>query len=454
MNPETYYTERKNKFLDKLCEYLRFRSISAQAVYKKDIEACAEWIASYCEGIGLNTQIFKTERCPIILASSPVRRPGKKKVLIYGHYDVQPPEPLDLWKSPPFEPQIINNAIYARGASDNKGQHFAHLLAVESFLGSQNEAPCDVIFLLEGEEEVGSQSLTKFLREHKDILNCDCIVVSDSGMPARNLPALTYALRGVVALELIIKGPSHDLHSGVYGGAIENPAYVLCKIIAGLKDDQGRITIPGIYDDVRPLSAEERLQLARLPFSEDEFKKQLGVVKIFGESGFTTWERRAARPTIEINGITSGYQGEGSKTIIPSVASAKITLRIVPDQRPERVYELVRKHIEGACPDTVTLSIVPGHMGEAYITSYDSVYSRAAIDALRKAYGVEPVLMREGGSVPIVTEFKKILGVDSLLIGMALPDDNPHSPNEKFDIDSFYKGIEMSMLLLEEIGKI
>jgi acetylornithine deacetylase/succinyl-diaminopimelate desuccinylase-like protein len=372
--------------------------------------------------------------------------------VVYGHYDVQPAEPFELWKSPPFEPRIEGRSMFGRGASDNKGQNLAHLTAVEAYLKTGTELPCDLTFVIEGEEEVGSKNLAEFLRTHRDELQCDAVVISDTGIPSPKHPALTYALRGIAAFELTMHGPSRDLHSGIFGGSVDNPAMALCQLLAKLRDKNGRITIPGFYNDVTPLTAYERKQLARLPGSDRAYQKFLGVPKLFGERGFTATEQRTARPTLEINGLTSGYQGEGSKTIVPAWARAKLTLRLVPDQNPGKIIKSVRSYLQKLCPPTVRLEIKSGHGAEPYLVSPTSAHAQAALRALRSAFGHEPVLMREGGSIPIVNDFKKILKADTLLLGLALPDDNAHSPNEKFDLDCFAKGQLMSAHLWRELA--
>jgi acetylornithine deacetylase/succinyl-diaminopimelate desuccinylase-like protein len=374
--------------------------------------------------------------------------------VVYGHYDVQPPEPFELWKSPPFEPRIEGGKLFARGSCDNKGQNFAHLKAVEAYLKTGTPLPCDLTFVLEGEEEVGSESLPAFLKAHKKALACDAFVVSDTGMPARGLPALTYGLRGICALEITLHGPARDLHSGIFGGSVENPAMALSQLLAKLRDKQGRIAIPGFYDDVKPLSAYERKQMKRLPFSERGYKQMLGVPALFGERGFTAIEQRSARPTLEINGLTSGYQGEGSKTIVPSWARVKITMRLVPDQKPEKILKRALQQLKKLCPPTVRLEVKAGHGAKPYVVSPTGAQAQAGLRALKKAFGCEPVAMREGGSIPIVNEFKRIVGADTLLLGLALPDDNAHSPNEKFELDCFEKGQLMAAHLWQELSAI
>lgn len=449
--------DNQPRFIDELCEYVRFPSVSAQPQHREDLQKCAEWLVRHCQGIGLEARLCPTQGHPIVLARTPPRIANgahRHHFLVYGHYDVQPPEPFELWHSPPFEPRIEGRSLYARGATDNKGQNLAHLKAIEAYLKTGTELPCDITFVIEGEEEVGSNSLAGFLREHRAELSVDTIVISDTGMPSLQHPALTYALRGIAAFELTVRGPSRDLHSGIFGGTVDNPAMTLCQILGQLRDKQGRVAIPGFYDDVKRLSPYERKELARLPFKESEYRKLLGVPKLFGERGYTAIEQRSARPTLEINGLTSGYQGEGSKTIVPSWARAKLTTRLVPDQKPERIIQLVRKHLKKLCPPSVRLEVDAGHRAAPYLVSPASDGARAALRALRSAFGCEPVLMREGGSIPIVNEFQKILHADSLMLGLALPDDNAHSPNEKFNLDCFAKGQAMSAHLWQELSQV
>jgi acetylornithine deacetylase/succinyl-diaminopimelate desuccinylase-like protein len=452
-----YLKRNQARFVAELCEFLRFPSVSAQPQYKKDMHACAGWLASHCRKIGLQAQVYPTDGHPIVLARTPASaalRRGKPRphFMVYGHYDVQPPEPLDLWKSPPFKPRIQGRSLFARGASDNKGQLFAHLKAAEAYLKTGTPLPCDLTFVIEGEEEVGSVSLAKFLKSHRNELKCDAVVVSDTGMPGPKHPALTYSLRGIIAFEITLHGPSRDLHSGIFGGALDNPAMALSQLLGKLRDKDGRVAIPGFYNDVAPLSTYERKQFKRLPGTDRELQKLLGVLKLFGERGFTPTEHRSARPTFEINGLTSGYQGEGSKTIVPAWARAKITCRLVPNQRLERIRKVVCDYLKKICPPTVRMEIEVGHGAEAYLVSPKSAQARAALRALRQAFHHEPVLLREGGSIPIVNDFKKILGADTLLLGLALPDDNAHSPNEKFDLNIFKNGQCMSALLWRELS--
>ncbi|HKI70907.1 MAG TPA: dipeptidase [Verrucomicrobiae bacterium] len=451
-----YLDENEPRFVRELCDYLRFPSVSAQSHHRSEVEAAARWLVEHSQSIGLDARLCPTDGNPVVVAQTPRPTSASSRrrlhFLVYGHYDVQPAEPFELWKSPPFEPRIEGRSLFARGACDNKGQHFAHFKAVEAYLKTNTALPCDLTFVIEGEEEVGSKSLAPFLRENRNELRCDAIVISDTGIPDLKHPALTYALRGVCAMEVKAQGPSRDLHSGIYGGSVDNPAMALCQLLASLRDKNGRITIPGFYADVVPLTAYERKQLARIPFNEAAYRKFLGVPKVFGERGYTPQEQRTARPTLEINGLTSGYQGEGSKTIIPAWASAKLTFRLVPNQTSQRIHKLVAKHLKSLCPPTVRLEIEGGRGGEPYLVPPTGPLARAALSALKSAFACKPVLLREGGSIPILTDFKKILAADALLLGLALPDDNPHSPNEKFSLDAFAKGMRMGALLWPELA--
>jgi acetylornithine deacetylase/succinyl-diaminopimelate desuccinylase-like protein len=450
-----YLRANQKRFVQELCDYVRFPSVSAQPAHGEDMIRCATWLVKHCKQIGLEARLCPADGHPIVLAQT--RRPkGARRphFMVYGHYDVQPPEPFDLWQTPPFEPTIRGRSLFGRGASDNKGQHLAHLNAVEAYLKTGEPLPCDLTFVIEGEEEVGSNSLAGFLRHHRAALrDCDAVVVSDTGMPSPKHPALTYALRGIAAFEVTLRGPSRDLHSGIFGGSLENPAMALSRLLAKVHDAKGRVTIPGFYKGVVNLTPFERKQLARLPFKREAYRKFLGVPELFGEHGFTPDEQRTSRPAFEINGLTSGYQGEGSKTIVPAWASAKITTRLVPNQNPARAIKAVRAFLKKHCPPTMTLEIRSGHGAEAYRVSPKSANAQAALRALRQAFGHEPVLLREGGSIPIVNQFKKILGLDTLLLGLALPDDNAHSPNEKFDLDIFAKGQQMSARLWQELAR-
>lgn len=452
-----YLKACRKKHLDTLIRYASFPSISAQSSHAGNMRACSDWLRNHCESIGLSARLVETPGHPVVMATTRrISRSGSAKdrphFVLYGHYDVQPPEPLELWKSDPFKPTVRQGALFARGASDNKGQHLAHLNAIEAYLRTGTPLPCDVTFLIEGEEEVGSDHLPKVVRKHRRELACDAMVISDTGMPSRECPALTYSLRGLAALEIHVQGPDRDLHSGLYGGAVNNPAMALAQVLAQVRDARGRIVIPGFYDGVRPLTAVERGHARRLPHSPEAIRKMLGVPALFGEQGYTEYEQRTARPTFEINGLTSGYQGEGSKTIIPSWASAKITMRLVPGQNPAKIKEAACRYLQSICPPSVRLTLKKGHDGEPYWVDPTGPTSAACLRALEKAFGKPPVLLREGGSIPIVNTFSRELGVDVLLLGLALPDDNLHSPNEKFDLENYYRGSVLSAELWPELA--
>ena len=447
-----YLKNHEAEFVAQLADYVRFPSVSAQKEkHGADMMACGEWLLAQYRALGLDAKLHATAGNPILLAHMP-RRPGRKHFVVYGHYDVQPPEPFDLWKTPPFEPRIEGRSMFGRGASDNKGQNLAHLKAVEAYLKTGTELPVDLTFLIEGEEEVGSKNLATFLAAHRAELKCDAFVISDTGMPGKKTPALTYALRGITALEIKLTGPNRDLHSGIFGGSVENPAMALARLLAKVHDKNGRVAVPGFYDDVEPLTKYERAQFKRLPYNEAQYRKLVGVPALFGEKGFSHHEQRSARPTFEINGLTSGYQGEGSKTIVPSWASAKITMRLVPGQHPPTIQKLVQAFLKKHCPPTVKIELKGGHGGVPYLMSPTSPLAQASLRALKLGFGAEPIAMREGGSIPIVSDFKRILGADTLLLGLALPDDNAHSPNEKFDLDCFANGMKMAAHLWQELA--
>ncbi len=455
MTPEAvlrYIDTNENRFIEELFSYTRIPSVSAQSDHAGDMRRCAEWLMKRCEKAGLEAAIRKTSGYPVVFAKTPGHDPKKPTFLVYGHYDVQPPEPLKLWTSPPFEPRRVGRNVYARGISDNKGQHLAHINAVEAYLKTGNELPCNVKFLIEGEEEVGSKALYGFLPRHARELACRALVVSDTEMPGLKHPALCYSLRGVSSIEIRLDGPDRDLHSGIFGGAVDNPAMALCQMLGQLRDKRGRITIPGFYDDVVKLSAYERKQMAKVPFNEAKFRKSVGVAALFGEAGFTPDEQRAARPTIEINGLTSGYQGEGSKTIIPSWASAKITMRLVADQDPDKIIALAKKHLQTICPRTVRLTVTEGHGGAPYMVDPADPLARACMRAAKAGFGHECLISRCGGSIPIIAAFKKHLKADTYMLGLALPDDNAHSPNEKFSLDAFMAGMKMAAHLWPELA--
>ena len=441
--------------LETLSEFLRFPSISTQPEHAPDLEACAEWLSEKLTAIGLTATVHPTSGSPVVVATTP-RDPQKRTVLIYGHYDVQPPDPLEGWTTPPFEPRIEEGRIYARGAADNKGQILAHILGVAETLREKGALPVNVIFLIEGEEEIGSPSLADFLSEHREELACDLVAISDTGMAPGNKPALTYALRGIVAMELIVRGPARDLHSGLFGGAVANPATVVARLIASLHDDEGCVRIPGFYDAVRPLELWEREAAASLEKASggDEAIKELaGVADLFGEKDFTTIERIGARPTAEVNGIGGGYQGDGTKTVLPKEAFAKLTFRLVANQDPAVILAAAEEYLRNQTPPGILLEIITGHAGAAYQADPNSPDGLAARKALAGAFGAEPLLLRDGGSIPILATLKQILGVDSYLLGLANPDSRIHSPDENMLIENFLGGIRMNQILLQELAR-
>lgn len=437
--------------IDDLLEFLRFPSVSTQSAHTGDMIACAEWLKTKFVASGLQAEVLPTGGHPAVVARTP-RDEAKRTVLIYGHYDVQPPEPLALWETPAFEPAIRNGRIYARGSTDNKGQILAHILGVAETLAKDGTLPVNVVFLVEGEEETGSEHLGAFLEAHRQELACDVILISDTGMAAHGYPTLTYALRGIAALEFTVRGPAMDLHSGVFGGAVMNPATAVARLVASLHDPDGRVAIAGFYDAVRPVPDWEREAAAELPVTDEDVRALTGVPELFGEPGYSAVERVGARPTAEVNGIGGGYQGEGTKTVLPREAFAKLTFRLVPGQNPDEILRLAEAHLRRHCPRGVILEIVPGHSGEPYYVDPHSPEGDAAVRALTSVFGRRPALLREGGSIPIVTTFRKILGADSLLLGLASPDCQAHSPNENFPIENFLAGIRLNQAVLEELA--
>ena len=438
--------------VEDLVQFLRFPSVSTDPTKAGDTAACADWLVTKLTGMGLQAEKHPTPGHPVVVARN-AHRDGRPAVMIYGHYDVQPADPLDLWKTPPFEPRIDGDVIYARGSTDNKGQILAHIIGVQEALAADGDLPVNLIFVIEGEEEIGSPNLGAFLREHREELRCDYVAISDTGMVGPGMPTFSYGLRGIAAMELTVTGPAVDLHSGVYGGAVANPATALARLLATLHDDAGKVAVAGFYDDVRPLQDWERKAWADLPINDHALLELTGSPALVGEKEYSAVERCFARPTAEINGFGSGYQGEGSKTIIPSFAKAKLTFRLVPDQAPETIMELVEAHLQKHCPPGVKLAIHKGHSGNPYMTDPQSAAGQAAQRALRETFGAEPVLIREGGSIPIVQTFKDVLGVDTILLGLALPDCRVHSPNENFRLENFHAGARLNRNLLRELAK-
>jgi len=445
-----YASEHEDQFLDELLEFLRIPSVSTLPEHAADVQRAAEWLAGQMEAIALqNVRIIPTGGHPVVYGEW-LGVPDRPTVLVYGHYDVQPPDPLDEWESPPFEPAVRDGQVFARGASDDKGQVFAHLKAVESYLKTSGRLLVNVKFIIEGEEEVGSANLGRFCEEHRDLLAADIAVVSDTEMLGLDRPSIVYALRGLTYMEVEVQGPSHDLHSGSYGGAIHNPAQVLCEIIARLHDAKGRITIPGFYDDVRPLTKEERAELARLPFEEAAFCKEAGVRKTWGEAGYTVLEQISARPTLDVNGLISGFTGEGAKTVLPAWARAKVSMRLVPHQRSHDIAEKFRRYVESLAPETVRVTIRELAGGEPAYVDRNIPEMQAAVRAYEAGFGHRPVFTREGASIPVVGMFAETLGLNTVLMGFGLPDDRLHAPNEKISLESFHRGIRTAIHFLSE----
>lgn len=436
-----YQEEHKERFLAEMLELLRIPSISAKSEHKADMHACAEAVKQRLTEAGAKTvEIYQTDGHPIVYGEIIIDK-NKPTVLVYGHYDVQPAEPLELWNSGPFEPKIIDGKIFARGACDDKGQFYMHIKALETLVKT-NSLTSNIKFLIEGEEEVGSPNLGKFVTANKELLKADCVLISDSAMISLEHPSLDIGLRGLSYLEIEVTGPNRDLHSGVYGGAVANPITILCQLIASLHNEDNHITIPGFYQNVLESSSEERKLMAQAPFDEKEYMADLGVKALWGEKGFTTNERTGIRPTLEVNGIWGGYIGEGAKTVLPSKAFAKISARLVPNQSSQEITDLIIAHFKKIAPDYVTVTVKPHHGGEPYVTPIDSIAYKAAAKAIKESFGKDPIPVRGGGSIPICALFEKELNTKVVLMGFGLDSDNLHSPNEKFDLANFYKGIE------------
>ncbi|MFG0335758.1 MAG: dipeptidase [Maioricimonas sp. JB049] len=447
---ESYLEQHADRFVDELKDLLRIPSVSADSRHRDDVRQAAVFVRDRLLAAGLNAELVETAGHPIVYGEWS-GAPGAPTALVYGHYDVQPPDPLDRWESPPFEPTVRNGRIYARGATDDKGQMYTHIKSVEAWLQTVGRLPLNVKFVIEGEEEVGSDNLDRFLEEQKERCRCDIVVVSDTSQYAPGIPAITYGLRGIMACEVTLHGPSQDLHSGVFGGAVANPANALARLIASLHDDEGRVTIPGFYEAVVPLTQEERDGFARLPFEEQEFLDGIGMTAPFGEPGYSTLERRWARPTCDVNGMISGYTGEGPKTIVPHYATAKITCRLVPDQDARQLTENLRRHLEDHCPPGLRMEFRDYHGCPAIVSDPTSHEMDAARRAITAAFGNEPVMIREGGSIPVVSTFRDKLGVDTLLLGWGQNTDNLHSPNEHFRLEDFHRGTRASARLWAEL---
>ncbi|WP_299434958.1 dipeptidase [uncultured Aquimarina sp.] len=446
-NTKSYVQEHKDRFINELLELLKIPSISADSAYEKDVIKTANEIKKSLENAGCDiVEICETPGYPIVYGEKMIN-PDLPTVLVYGHYDVQPPDPIDLWDSPPFEPVIKKTelhpegAIFARGSCDDKGQMYMHVKAME-LMTKTDQLPCNVKFMIEGEEEVGSNSLSWFVERNQDKLSNDVILISDTGMIAKDVPSITTGLRGLSYVEVEVTGPNRDLHSGLYGGAVANPINILTKMIASLHDENNHITIPGFYDKVEELSKEERAEMAKAPFSLDAYKKSLDINTVYGEEGYTTNERNSIRPTLDVNGIWGGYTGEGAKTVIASKAYAKISMRLVPNQDWKEITELFTNHFESIAPEAVSVKVTPHHGGQGYVTPIDSIGYKAASMAYQDTFGKTPIPQRSGGSIPIVSLFEKELKSKTILMGFGLDSDAIHSPNEHFGVWNYLKGIE------------
>lgn len=441
MTQQEFIQTNRDRFLDELFELLRIASVSADPKYAPEVHRTAEAVAESLRKAGAeNVEICPTDGFPIVYGEKMID-PTKPTVLVYGHYDVQPPDPIDLWTTPAFDPQVRDGKIYARGACDDKGQMYMHVKAFETMMQT-NSLPCNIKFMIEGEEEVGSNNLGTFLELNKEKLKADVVLVSDTGMIANDVPSITVGLRGLSYVEVEVTGPNRDLHSGIYGGAVANPINVLCKMIAEMKDQNEHIVIPGFYDDVIELSTQERAEMAKAPFSIDDYKKHLDLGDVHGETGYSTMERVSIRPTLDVNGIWGGYTGEGAKTVIASKAFAKISMRLVPNQHPDKITEMFKAYFEKVAPKSVKVEVRPHHGGFPVVTPTDSVEYQAAAKAMEATFGKTPIPVRTGGSIPIIALFENVLGLKTVLMGFGLDSDAIHSPNEHYGLFNYFKGIE------------
>jgi acetylornithine deacetylase/succinyl-diaminopimelate desuccinylase-like protein len=454
MNPIIdFINTNRDRYVSELKEYLAIPSISALPQHQADVRRCAEWTADELRNIGLqNVRLVETPGHPVVYGEW-LGAPGAPTMLFYGHYDVQPVDPIELWESPPFEATVRDGEIYARGSADDKGQIFMHFKAIEAHLKQSGRLPVNIKVVLEGEEEVGSEHLDAFIRDHKEELAASVVVISDSTMFDRGVPSICYGLRGLAYFQIDVRGTASDLHSGSFGGAVANPAFVLAQLLAQMKDKGGRIKIPGFYDDVRELAPAEREEFAKLPFNEKKYRRELAAPKLFGESGYTTLERVWGRPTFEVNGLQSGFTGEGAKTVIPAVSMAKVSMRLVPDQDPKKIGDLFEAFVQKVAPKTVDVKLTRMHGGKPWMTSFDNPFVQAAARAIDKGFGKRPVFNREGGSIPVVSTFQEVLGLPTVLFGVGLPDENAHAPNEKLDLGNFHNGVIASAHLYDEIAK-
>lgn len=448
-----YIESNKKRYLDELCELIRIPSISTQSKHKQDILKCANLLVEKFKAMGMQrTQLYDTPGHPLVYAEW-LGAPGKPTLLIYGHYDVQPEDPIAEWHTPPFEPTVKGDELFGRGTADDKGQFLIHLKAVEAFLTQTKTLPINVKFLIEGEEEATSENLEAFIAANHKLLACDAVMISDTTMYEKNLPTITYSLRGIIFTQLDLQGPKQDLHSGVYGGAVINPANALAKIVAQLHDENGKVTVPGFYDDVREITPTEKKTIASLPYDDKRFMAEAGVTALGGEKGYSTIERKSTRPTLDVNGFHSGYTQEGAKTIIPSRAMAKVSMRLVPNQNPQKIVDSYTKYVKSLAPAGTTMQVKIMAANKPYFSSPEGPAMRAVTAALKRAFGKETLLIGEGGSIPVVQTFKQELGVESILMGIGTPDENIHGPNEKLYLPHFYKGILTAAYFLEELGK-
>jgi acetylornithine deacetylase/succinyl-diaminopimelate desuccinylase-like protein len=448
----SYIDSNQPRFRDELFDFLRIPSVSARTEHNKDVAAAAEWVAARTRELGMGVHVHTTAGHPIVVAEYREAGPGAPTVLIYGHYDVQPVEPLDLWKSPPFEPVIRDGKIFARGSVDDKGQLYLHIKAAEAHIKSAGKLPVNVVMVFEGEEEVGSENLLPFIQAHAKELACDAVVISDTAMLSADVPSLDASLRGMTYCEIHVDGPAQDLHSGTYGGGVVNPATALARIIASFHDEIWHAQIEGFYDDVDP-AQDFRAQLRKLPWKDEEFRAEAGSNALAGEHGFSTIERLLVRPTVEVNGMLSGYTGEGSKTVLPAHAMAKVSCRLVPNQDPLKIAELFRKHVERVAPEGVTVRVDFLHGGKPWRANVQGPLYEAAAAALEQAFGKQPVYAGSGGSIPIVPEFESILNAPALLMGFGLPGENAHAPNEWMGVAAFEKGLHACAELLTQLSK-
>jgi acetylornithine deacetylase/succinyl-diaminopimelate desuccinylase-like protein len=440
--------------LNRLIEFLRIPSISTTPEHRIDIQRAADWLVTRMRDIGFSrAEVMPTAGQPVVYGEWLGAGSDAPTMLVYGHYDVQPTDPDEEWNTPPFEPTIRDNKLYARGASDNKGQHYTHLAAAEAFFRADGAPPINLKLVLEGEEEVGSPNLDQFIQHNADMLACDLALISDTDMQDANTPTIVYGVRGLTYMEVEVRGPEHDLHSGGYGGVAHNPLQVLVEILAALHDDQGRVAIPGFYDKVRPLTADEREEFKRIPFDEEKLRQEMGVPAMWsGERGYTPLERIGARPTLEIHGIRGGFVGEGQKTVIPARVAAKVSMRLVPDQDPLEIGRLLERHVHELAPSTVQIEVRLMSHSQAAVIERDTPAMQCALQAYRQGFGAEPIFIRSGGTLPIVPQLKNVLQVPIIMMGFGLPDDNLHAPNEKFNLDHFYRGIETSIRLMDELA--